>query len=356
MKTEFNAPMAWSLLNNPVAADVTTVGTGANAMYAISGLPTIKAVDYNGYERFAAVTEVAQVVTIYPSATMIASTRYKFAFGGASKRDYEYTGSMKPVAYTTPATLIGNASDKLNMLMDMARKVNRDQRGYVTAGVRVGYLLTGNVATATITAGDTLVGGTSGATGVALNTIASGATGTLNIDITSLSPGKVFIAGETVTSSSTGTCVLAAFSATNPLTSTTLGLRLTDTGGYYNAKETKGGATEVRLESGFTSTDRVLTTAAVYQQGKGSHLVNMVPVMERTSGNLASGSHAMAINEAPVAANSYWTYVIKVKRTVDANQSMVNAGGTIAEYTYILYANAAGGSIAAFEAAMAALT
>ena len=217
------------------------------------------------------------------------------------------------------------------------------------------------MATATVTAGDTVTGGTSGATGVALNTIASGATGTMNINVTSLSPGKAFIAGETVTSSSTGTFVIAAFSATNPLTSSTLGLRLTDTGGYYNAKGTKLGATEVRVADNFAATDLTVTTPAVYGIGQGNVMIDMYPVLERTSSNLASGSHYMAINNRAVSgtgtsgAGTYRTYIIKVKKNLNVHSSMVNAGGSIAEMTYLLYVQVTG-SYADVQTDIAALT
>lgn len=340
-RTDFGGEVAFSLLNAPVAGDVAQ----ANGMNWINGLPAFPDAHYKGYDREDPVAETKQIVTVTLSATVAANGKYRLKIGSFSNREFEHMGVLKPFGYTAPAVLTGTAAtDKHNLYVKLAKDINRSLPKLVNAYP----LVTLTHAAGTFVVGEVLTGATTGAKGI----VVSSSSGTCTVALTTLDPYKIFTGTENL-DDETGTGPFAMSGITLGV-----GLRLVDTGGYFDPKEVKSGATVVRAETGFVQGDVVITTAAVYSRGQGAWLLGRVPVLERTSGNLASGAHDMAVNNSPDSTGWYYKYKLYIETPVVPSASQ---GHTVTKkMTYVVWAKG-GGTVGsptaptAFNAAIAAL-
>lgn len=333
---DFAPEVAFSLLNNQGAGDVQTIGT----KIAITGLPAFETADYIGFSKQVAVSEVTQKARLAVAGTLVASTRYSFVFGNTNTQEFGYSGVLKPIKVTTPPTLGAQATEKHNMYVKMAVQVNTDKRKLVTAYP----VVTLTHAAGTFVVGETLTGATTGAKGI----IIASSSGNVTVRLTTISPYKIF----------TGTENLDDDSGTGPfaMSGITLGvgLDLVDTGNYYDPAEKKTGVTEIRLTGGFASTDLTILTAGVYSEGQGSWLAKRVPVLERTSGNLAQGAWNMALNNAPETSSTYIKYIIQVKKNTASSVSQIGQN-TTNFMNYVIWAKTTATNQAAFDSAIAAL-
>ena len=336
---DFQPTVAWSLLNDQAAADVAQpAGTG---LVIITGLPAFKLTELVSYTSEAAVTEVAQIARVLRSTDLVAGTRYTIKLGNSSTNEMQWSGALKPTSYVTPATLGTQATEKHNMYVDLARKINLDPRNFVTAYP----VVTITHAAGTFVVGETLTGATTGATGIVLTSSSGNAT----VALTSLSPYKIF----------TGTENLDDETGTGPFALATIALgthlRIVDTGGYYEATGKKAGATQIELVGGWNNTDALtITTAAVYGKGQAADLLARIPKLERTSGNLTSGEWSMATNNVPTLGKTYIRYSFQIKKNASIHVSQNGAGADFT-YTYVLWARTDAANQTAFNAAIAAL-
>jgi hypothetical protein len=337
---DFQPEVAFSLLNTQDTADVQT--PASTDLVIITGLPAFHTGEYLGYTSEAAVAETAQVARITGSGiTLVAATRYTIKWGNSSTQEFGHMGLLKPVSTMSPATLGTAATDKHNIFVDLARKINLDPRNFLTAYP----VVTVTHAAGTFNVGEVLTGATSGATGIVI----SAASGTCNVRLTSLSPYKIFTPTENV-DDVTGagpfasiTCVLG------------VSLDLVDDGGYYNAKGTKSGATTISVEGGNGwSSAFSIVTAAVYSKGQAADLTARIPVLERTSSNLASGQWNMATNNAPIAGATYIKYSIKLRKYAQMSASQSNGASAI-EQVYVVWTKTGASGQANFQTAIAAL-
>jgi len=337
---DFQPEVAFSLLNDQNTADVQTpAGTD---LVIITGLPAFHTDEYLGYSSEAAVAETAQIARITGSAVTVAtSTRYTIKWGNSSTQEFGYMGSLKPVSYNSPATLGTAATERHNMFVDLARKINLDPRNFLTAYPVVSL----THAAGTFVVGEVLTGATTGATGV----VTTSSSGACTVRLTSLSPYKIFTGTENL-DDETGTGPFA-------LVSVTLGtaLDLIDDGGYYDAKGKKKGATTIELSGGWNNSNYLtISTAAVYSRGQAADLTARIPVLERTSGNLASGQWNMALNNAPTSGKTYIKYSIKLRKYSQMSASMSNGAQSV-DQVYVVYARTDAAGQSNFQTAIAAL-
>lgn len=336
---DFQPEVAFSLLNDQDTADVQTpAGTD---LVIITGLPAFHTDEYLGYSSEAAVAETAQIARILGSAlTVHSSMRYTLKWGNSSTQEFGYMGSLKPVSYNSPATLSGSAAtDRHNLYVDLARKINLDPRNFLTAYP----VVTVTHAAGTFTVGTTVTGATTGATGI----VVTSSSGNATIRLTSLSPYKIYAGTENL-SNGVGTFALATI---------TLGtsLDLIDDGRYYDAKGKKKGATTIELSGDWNNaTNLTISTAAVYSRGQAADLTARIPVLERTSGNLASGQWNMALNNAPIAGKTYIKYSIKLRKNAQMSASMSNGAQSI-DQVYVVWARTDATGQSNFQTAIAAL-
>jgi len=340
-RKDFGGEVAFSLLNAPVAGDVVQ----ANGLNAITGLPTFKDADYKGYVREDPVAETKQVVTVNLSTAVAASGKYRLKIGSYANREFEHMGVLKTFGYTAPAVLTGTAAlDEHNMYVKLAKDINRSLPKLVNAYP----LVTLTHAAGTFVVGEVLTGATTGAKGI----VVSSSSGTCQVALTTLDPYKIFTGTENL-DDETGTGPFAMSGITLGV-----GLRLVDTGNYFDPKEIKNGATVVRADVGFSASDITVTTAAVYSRGQGAWLLGRVPVLERTSGNLASGAFDMATNQTPDPTAWYYKYILNIE--VPINPSASQNSMQTRKYSYVVWAKG-GGTVGsptaptAFNAAIAAL-
>ena len=337
---DFQPEVAFSLLNDQAAADVQT--PASTDLVIITGIPAFHTGEYLGYTSEAAVAETAQIARIAGSAiTLVAATRYKISWGNSSNQEFGYMGILKSVATTSPSTLGTADTDKHNMFCDLARKINLDPRKFVTAYP----VVTLTHATGTFNVGEVLTGATSGATGI----VVTAGSGTCTVRLTSLSPYKIFAGTENLDDvSGAGPFALATVTLETALD-------LVDTGGYYNAKGTKAGATTIELSGGWNNTTNLsVSTAAVYSRGQAADLLARIPKVERTSGNLASGQWNMALNNEPTSGKTYIKYSIKVRKQAQMSASQSN-GASAVDMVYVVWARTDATNQAAFQSAIAAL-
>lgn len=334
-----------SLLNAYAAADIVNSG----GIISIPGLMPLPTADYIGVTEVTNVAEVQQVVTIGATTPVItASTRYAFLIGNTAPRREGYQQSMKQIAKTSPAILTGVASaDRYNIYNGMAYQINNITSIQARAYVVITVTQTNSVAFAV---GEIVTETVSGATGINL----SGTTGTLTIAVTSGTWSGI-ATGTSTAGTLTGS--IAGVSTSTTHTTTTIALRIVDNSDYFNAKGTRYGANAVILTDGFASTDLVITTAAVYQRGQGTRMLQDVPVKELLSDNLARGQGSFDVDHAPsvvpTAGLTYTLFTLVWRRKVDGDIGAM----PIADQQLVqnLWLNTADGDYAATRTAILAL-
>jgi hypothetical protein len=291
-----------SLLNSYADTDIVTDTSVIPSLYEIPGLMPISAADFKGVTEHAPTAEVRQVYTIgYAVApTVVANTKYTVIIGNTDNTREGAHLQLARINYVSPANLTGTASlDRDNLYHALAARINSNQSLYATAYPLFTITQTN---TSAFAVGEIVT--QAGTNATAINV--SGTTGTLTLGYIS---GTWSTASHALTGSITG-----AASATAATIVVGLGLRIVDDAGYYPANGGRQGANEVVLPSFpaawvSPSTQLVQTTAPVYSFGQGTRMQQDVPVRERTSPNLASGTWEMATNNAPVTGATYQQFV-----------------------------------------------
>lgn len=213
-----------SLLNTYTAADAVVSG----GILTVTGLMKVKTSGITSVTKKLSVAEMSQIAKIGTSTTPVvtAATKYQVKIGNTANRREGAQSQLLSFGYTSPYVLTGNAaSDRNNMFVALATKINRTQSVFATAFALSS--LPFDAQTVNFVLGETLTGTTSGATGFILEQKDNVATGTLTL-------GNVtgtFLDNEAVTSTSGGAAV-----ANIPggwANQTGFGLEIIDTAGYY---------------------------------------------------------------------------------------------------------------------------
>jgi hypothetical protein len=386
------------ILNNPSAgapgsnADVDTA-TDAS-IYQIKGLFPINKKDFIKVKLTWAAIEVSQIISIGEANTVsivagnpsTGAGYYKIKGGNTGERELEHTKNLHVYGTYMDSVLTGGGAtqDRHTVYMRLVAKINRDTGQSAFAGAVV--TLTHVASTAfLVTAGKNSVwmkGSVSGAIGFVCPTVISGTAGTASPLTTS---------GATTESSTTTTkfccwngitpVVGDIFTQVNnpyeqittgsggPSTAVTaialgVGIRIVDKVGYYDAKNTRKGATQWFAVAGFiqsdirvmpTSSGAITTMAAVYPEGLGATLAKQVPVKETTSGNLLWGGLPWFPTNEAVNTSARYNY-FDVYSRVSQNNSALGDSASMAEIVQRVIVDQAATNYGAHSTAMLALT
>lgn len=237
----------------PVAADF---AQDANGFISIKHLPNqhlswLQLITTAVYRKDTLpLAEVAKVTNIALAGNIVANEKYGL-LETLVKQFREGTSlNIPPFKYTAPAILGAQATEKHNMYVELANKINAYSSSRVTAYPVVDVPTT---ATDGLVVGDVVTGATSGASGICLSHVSS-------VARIALITTTVFDAAETIDDQSGNSDTTAG--------ATTLGvkLRIVDNGNYFNAEGNLGGESTWTKTVGFLSTDitvqsRIVTVA-----------------------------------------------------------------------------------------------
>lgn len=326
----FNA----SLLNTYASTDIVTDTSMIPNMYRILGIFPITKGTLQGITAINPTAEVRQEVTIGGAVAPVvaASSKYTIILGNTDNtREGAHLQNM-PYNYISPPALTGTAAtDRYNMYYRLALNINNNISNFCQAYNMITITQTN---TAAFAENEIITQSVSGAVGINIKTVSGGAagtTGTLTIGVIS---GTFTTASATLTGSVTGTA-----SATAATITTGIGLRIIDDAGYFPANGGRTGVNTVVLPAvsawATPATMIVVTTTGVYSFGQGTRMAQDVPVLERTSPNLASGTWEMATNNAPVGGATYQCY--KIIDTVSASSGMPGSGNNSITRTQVLW-------------------
>lgn len=329
--------MKASLLDNYSAGDADLASMPG--YLCVTGLNPIKLTDFAGYQQQNAVAETVQIYTIGGTTvpTIVAGQQYRFFMGNAAQKTESANNEPRAIGATAPAVLTGTpATDRHNLYVDLARKINSDATLRATAYP----VLSIAHAAGAFVVGEILTGATSGATGIVISDAA-------NVVTVGLIGSTLFLNGENLDDESGS----GPFAATAGPT-LGLGLRIVDNGNYYY--QGNQGANTIVISKGFTAAMLVQTQAPVYWEGLGTRMAEQVPVQETTSGNLASGTLEFPTNNPPTAGASYRRLTLFYRPVKHIGAGSGNeARELVAQRVWV---NQADGDLAAFTAVIAGLT
>lgn len=341
----FNTHIAkQDLLASPAAGNVST----ANGFHQIANLPPIDVNEYVGFAETAAVAEAVQVITLGQASTptIAASTVYQLRVGNPRKQREGFNKQLTPIGYTSAAVLSGDAAqDRQNVYQGLASAINNlnskgglDMVAYDL--VEVAY----QAQTSNFAVGETVTGGTSGAQGIVIADADAGATGTLTLGMIGTTQ---FVDTEALSSPGGGDGTV------NGAPTVGVGLRIEDTGGYYNPDPSENlGPSIVLATSGFTAADLVVTQAGVISHGQGADLQQRTEALNSTDNNFTSPAE-YGFPAGFLAGNQYALFIIEVDKKLNVD-AKTNSGG-IKRLRYAVWADENVGDIAGFRAALVAL-
>jgi len=263
-----------------------------------------KPIDYGKatlVETLNSVAEVAQVVSLRGTETIVVGRQYKIIIrAGKEVNDFQgpkvETFSTLAVTGDTQATVMARLRAKVEAYAGSRVEVLDVVEIAFTAGEDVG---------GDLTAGQTFTQATSGATGYILSVnITSGtiagadAAGTVQLVVLS----GTFSASSLVTT----------FADTSKLTTASVGtvqtdeFCLVDKGDYFLTSNysVNGGVSEVQL-IGFTGVAATIIQAGVYSVGNGTHMLALVPSWNRQKNNPQSGDAFFDVETLPIAGQRY---------------------------------------------------
>lgn len=344
-----------------------TTGEFWSVMKASADANALMTFDYGkvvSYNFIASQAEVRQHVTIGASTTketIAASTRYAIQIGN-NEQDYEtHRQGLIVHAYTTAATLSGDADTDRQVVYDaIIAKVNAYAGNNVTA-----YSLTyvaftlgsdGSGSELNFTIGETVTQASSSETAkVAKCDITSGtmagddAAG--NLWLYDISDEAAWL--ETAVTLTGGTTTVVV-TQTNATTQHATGICVVDDAGYFTSKIGRGGANYVGLRSGFSTDVTVVSAAAVYEQGQGTTMLAQKPVFDHSKQDLISGSLEYDFQDGDVAVSgtTYRKYIIVYR---DGDEDAIGATEESVLSEKILYVSEANGTnLGTFHSALAA--
>jgi hypothetical protein len=305
--------------------------------------------------------------------TIVAATRYRVEISNPEDR-YETDRKFSAVAaFTSSSVLSGTAAtDRTNVYTALVNKINAYGGNNVTAyGLTVadytGGTSAGDAAT-NFVVGETVTQETSGLTArVAKCTITSGTfaadsaagkiwlfahssyTGWLTTAKTLTAAGT---AAATITTPATTNCVVTV---TNATTLHYQGLAILDDAGYFVSGMGRGGSNWVGVTQGFTTAVPEVAIAAVYSQGIGSVMAQLIPRYDASKQDALTGSleYELQNGDAFDTTKVYRKYVFQI---ADGDQNAMSGDAEYSEREAILYVDYSDGDLGDLNTALLALT
>ncbi len=312
-------------------------------------------------ESFDPAAEVRQLVTIGTDATpevIVASTRYKIEIGNPDDRYESQKRGPAIHAYTSAATLSGNAAtDRTNVYVALAAKINAYAGNNVTAHLlfQKAYTLGGATGNETPIVGELCLETTSAATArIIAWTITSGTFGAGD------AAGIVWFAHISgVLSAVTKTWTYGSSSSTLSGTDAPVlgqGLAIEDDAGYFISNISRAGTNWVGATQGWIVSVAAIALVGAYAQGIGSVMAQLIPRYDHSKQQVISGflEYELQAGDAFDTAKTYRKYVF-----VFSEGDEDSMGGTVekSESNAILYCDFADTSdLSDLDTAISALT